>query len=100
MGTGCNSSGAGGSARGREAAGVAGPWLALVVVEASLDGVPLAQVAGDTIPFWASDDVPGVQDGDFAGMAGRGYAKVRDGRINGTGPVVRPVPLIDAEAVH
>lgn len=73
---------------------------ALVVVEASLDGVPLAQVAGDTIPFWASDDVPGVQEGDFAGMAGRGFAKVLEGRINGTGPVLRPVPFIDAEAVH
>lgn len=73
---------------------------ALVVVEASVEGVPLAQVAGDTIPFWASDDVPGVQDGDFAGMPGRGYAKVLEGRINGIGPVVRPVPFIDAEAIH
>lgn len=73
---------------------------ALVVVEAFLDGVPLAPVGGDTIPFWASDDVLGVQDGDFAGMAGRGYAKVLEGRINGAGPVVRPVPFIDAEAVH
>jgi hypothetical protein len=73
---------------------------AIAVVEAFLDGVPLVQVGGDTIPFWASDDVPGVQDGDFADMAGRGYAKVLEGRINGAGPVVRPVPFIDAEAVH
>ena len=73
---------------------------ALVVVDASLDGVSLAQVAGDTIPLWASDDVPGVQEGDFAGFPGRGYAKVLEGRINGTGPVVRPVPFIDAEAIH
>jgi hypothetical protein len=73
---------------------------ALVVVDVTLDGAPLAQVAGDTIPFWASDDVPGVQDGDFAGMPGRGYAKVLEGRINGVGPPVRPVPFIDAERVH
>lgn len=70
---------------------------AFVVVEASLDGVPLPQVAGDRVPDWASDDVPGRQPGDFGGAAGRGFAKVLEGRIDGAGDVVSPVPFIDAE---
>jgi hypothetical protein len=60
--------------------------------------VPLLQIGGPTIPFWGSDDVPGVQPGDLAGRAGRGYAKLLQGRINGTGPVVAPVLFIDAES--
>lgn len=73
---------------------------AILWITATLDGQPLAQVAGPTIPFWASDDVPGNQPGDLAGQPGKGFAKVLEGRINGQGPVVRPVLFIDAEAVH
>ncbi len=73
---------------------------AFVVVEAWLNGQPLSQIDGSTIPFWASDDVPGEQPGDYAGMPGRGFAKVLQGRINGQGPVVRPVLFIDAESVY
>jgi hypothetical protein len=70
---------------------------AILWITATLDGQPLAQVAGPTIPFWASDDVPGDQPGDLAGQPGKGFAKVLEGRINGQGPVVRPVLFIDAE---
>ena len=70
---------------------------AFLVVEASLDGVALPQVAGDRVPDWASDAVPGRQPGDFGGDAGRGYAKVLEGRIDGLGNNVSPVPFIDAE---
>jgi hypothetical protein len=73
---------------------------AILLYEATLDGQPLAQIAGPTIPFWASDDVPGEQPGDLAGRPGRGFAKVLEGRINGAGPVVRPVLFIDAEGVY
>jgi len=72
---------------------------ALLVIEASIDGVPLAQVGGPTVPFWGSDDVPGTQPGDFAGAPGKGFAKMLEGRINGQGPTVRPVLFIDAEGV-
>lgn len=76
------------------------PRNALVVVEAWLDGQVLEQIAGDILPFWASADPPVAPgNGDFAGMPGRGYAKVLEGRINGEGPIVRPVPFIDAEAL-
>jgi hypothetical protein len=73
---------------------------AILWIRASLDGVPLAQVAGPVLPSFASDDVPGDQPGDLAGQPGKMFAKVLEGRINGTGPVVRPVLFIDAEAVH
>ncbi|MGE0639529.1 MAG: IPTL-CTERM sorting domain-containing protein [Thermoanaerobaculia bacterium] len=73
---------------------------AILSIEATLDGQPLAQLSGPTIPFWGSDDVPGDQPGDLAGRPGKGFAKVLEGRINGTGPVVRPVLFIDAEAVY
>lgn len=73
---------------------------AILWITASLDGQPLAQVAGPTIPFWGSDDVPGDQPGDLAGQPGKGFAKVLEGRINGQGPVVRPVLFIDAESVY
>ncbi len=72
---------------------------AILWIEAALDGQPLAQVAGPTIPWWADDEVPGTQPGDLSGLPGKGFAKVLSGRINGQGPVVRPVLFIDAEAV-
>jgi len=72
---------------------------ALLVITAELDGGPLVQAAGPTVPFWADDEVPGRQDGDWAGFPGTGFAKVLEGRINGQGPVVRPVLFIDAEGV-
>ena len=73
---------------------------AILHVEATLDGQPLAQISGPVVPFWGSDDVPGDQPGDLAGRPGKGFAKVLEGRINGQGPVVRPVLFIDAEAVY
>jgi cytochrome c554/c'-like protein len=72
---------------------------ALLILTARYNGVDLAQVAGPTIPFWGSDDVPGNQPGDYAGYPGKGFAKVLEGRINGQGPVVRAVMFIDAEGV-
>ena len=73
---------------------------AILSITATLNGQPLAQSSGPTIPFWASDDVPGDQPGDLAGQPGKGFAKVLEGRINGQGPVVRPVLFIDAEGVY
>lgn len=73
---------------------------AILWITASVNGQPLAQASGPTIPFWASDDVPGEQPGDLAGLPGKGFAKVLEGRINGQGPVVRPVLFIDAENVY
>lgn len=72
---------------------------ALLVIEATWNGLPLEQVSGPTVPFWADDDVPGTQPGDYAGEPGKGFAKILEGRINGVGPVVRPVLFIDAEGV-
>lgn len=72
---------------------------ALLVISASRGGVPLTQAWGPSIPFWGSDDVPGQQPGDYAGQPGRGFARIMEGRINGAGPVVRPVLFIDAENV-
>jgi len=71
---------------------------AILHVDARIGGVALTQTDGPSIPFWGSDDVPGVQTGDLAGRAGKGYAKLLQGRINGTGPVVAPVLFIDAES--
>lgn len=73
---------------------------AILWISASVNGQPLIQASGPTIPFWASDDVPGEQPGDLAGQPGKGFAKVLEGRINGQGPVVRPVLFIDAESVY
>ncbi len=70
---------------------------AILVVTALWNGQPVPQVSGPVVPFWGSDDVPGDQPGDLAGMAGKGFAKVLEGRINGQGAVVRPVLFIDAE---
>lgn len=72
---------------------------ALLVITANVGGQELIQVAGPQLPFWASDDEPGQQEGDFEGFPGKGFAKVLEGRINGEGPVVRPVLFIDAENV-
>ena len=72
---------------------------AILLVSATLNGQPLTQAAGPTVPFWASDDVPGEQPGDYAGFPGKGFAKILEGRINGQGPTVRPVLFIDAEGV-
>ena len=70
---------------------------AILVVSALWNGQPVAQVSGPVVPFWGSDDVPGEQTGDLAGLPGKGFAKILEGRINGQGPVVRPVLFIDAE---
>lgn len=70
---------------------------AFVVIEARIGNTVLAQTMGSTLPFWTSDAVPGVQPGDFEGQPGKGFAKILEGRINGQGPVVRPVLFIDAE---
>jgi hypothetical protein len=72
---------------------------AILLVSAILNGQPLPQAAGPTVPFWGSDDVPGQQPGDLAGLPGKGFAKILEGRINGQGPTVRPVLFIDAEGV-
>jgi len=72
---------------------------AILLVSATLNGQPLPQAAGPTVPFWASDNVPGDQPGDYAGFPGKGFAKILQGRINGQGPTVRPVLFIDAESV-
>lgn len=73
---------------------------ALLVITAEVDGTPLAQVSGPTVPEWADDDVPGRQEGDYAGFAGKGFAKILEGRINGQGEPVWPVLFVDAEIVR
>ncbi len=70
---------------------------AILVVSALWNGQPVAQVAGPVVPFWGSDDVAGDQPGDLAGLPGKGFAKILEGRIDGQGPVLRPVLFIDAE---
>lgn len=72
---------------------------ALLVVRARRNGVVLTQLAGPVLPSWANDDISGVQPGDLGGQPGLGFAKVLEGRIDGQGPVVRPVLFVDAEAV-
>jgi hypothetical protein len=73
---------------------------AFVLVEARIGTSDLVQTAGPTLPFWLNDAVPGIQPGDYAGRPGKGFAKILEGRINGQGPIVRPVLFIDAEGVH
>jgi hypothetical protein len=73
---------------------------AFLVVTAMAEGQSLTQVSGPTIPFWASDDVPGDQPGDYGGSPGTGFAKVNEGRINGVGPIERPVLFVDAESLY
>lgn len=72
---------------------------AFLLVQASLQGQLLEQTTGDRLPFWVDDAVAGQQPGDYSGYAGRGYAKVLQGRINGQGELQKPVPFIDAESV-
>ena len=72
---------------------------AILHVEATASGQPLPLVDGPTIPYYGSAD-GGTGPDDLAGRAGRGYARVLAGRINGTGPVVSPVLFIDAESVE
>jgi hypothetical protein len=71
---------------------------AILVIEASVDGQPLAQIQGDVVPFYGSAS-GGDDEDDLAGLPGKGFARVLEGRINGQGPVVRPVLFIDAESV-
>ena len=71
---------------------------AILHVQARVDGQPLPLIAGDVIPFYGSATGGNSAD-DLAGEPGRGFARVLQGRINGTGPVVRPVLFIDAESV-
>lgn len=71
---------------------------AMLVLDVRANGVPLVQTGGPTVPWYGSDDVPGVQPGDLAGQPGKGFAKIMEGRINDQGPVVRPVLFVDAEA--
>ena len=73
---------------------------ALLVVGAAAGGAPLTQTGGPTVPWWADDEVPGVQEGDYAGQPGAGFAKILAGRINGAGEEVMPVLFIDAERVE
>ena len=40
-----------------------------------------------------------MQAGDFSGLAGKGFAKLLSGRINGVGQTVTPVLFIDAESL-
>lgn len=72
---------------------------ALLVLDVRANGQPLTQVGGPSVPWYANDDVPGVQAGDLAGLPGKGYAKILEGRINDQGPVLRPVLFIDAETL-
>lgn len=71
---------------------------ALLVIEARVGGSALGQTAGDVIPFYGSAQ-GGIGPDDLAGRPGKGFARVLEGRINGEGPVVRPVLFIDAEGV-
>lgn len=71
---------------------------ALLVIEAEVEGQHLVQTAGGVIPFYGSAD-GGDDADDLAGRPGKGFARVLEGRINGEGPVVRPVLFIDAEGV-
>jgi hypothetical protein len=73
---------------------------AILVVSASRMGAPLLQTSGSVVPFWADDDVAGQQPGDYAGQPGKGFARILQGRINDTGPTVRPVLFVDAESVY
>jgi hypothetical protein len=73
---------------------------ALLVIAATWNDQPLVQLSGPTVPFWADDNVPGQQEGDYAGEPGNGFARVLEGRINDQGPIVRPVLFIDGESVY
>lgn len=72
---------------------------AVLVIDAQVDGRSLAQVGGPVVPFYGSA-TGGSAPEDLAGRPGRGFARVLEGRINGSGPVVAPVLFIDAESVQ
>ncbi len=71
----------------------------LLVLDTEVDGTAATQVAGPIVPDWANDDVEGLQEGDYGGRPGQGYAKISEGRINGQGETVSPVLFVDAERV-
>lgn len=71
---------------------------AVLVIEARVNGQQLNQISGPVIPFYGSSE-GGNEPEDVAGLPGRGYARVLQGRINGQGPVEFPVLFIDAESV-
>jgi hypothetical protein len=73
---------------------------ALLVVQATSAGAGLSQLDGPTVPWWADDEVDGVQEGDYSGQPGLGFAKILAGRINGSGAETMPVLFIDAERVE
>lgn len=72
---------------------------AMLVIEARAGGAALPLLDGPTVPFYGSA-TGGIAPEDLAGRPGRGYARVLEGRINGTGAVRFPVLFIDAEAVQ
>jgi hypothetical protein len=72
---------------------------ALLVLTLRRNGVALSQSSGPVLPWWADDNIAGVQSGDLAGQPGLGFAKVLQGRIGGQGATQRPVLFIDAESV-
>ena len=72
---------------------------AVLVIEARVGGQSLTQVAGPVVPFYGSAEGSNEPE-DVAGLPGRGYARVLEGRINGQGPVEFPVLFIDAENVQ
>ncbi|PKL95553.1 MAG: hypothetical protein CVV18_05110 [Gammaproteobacteria bacterium HGW-Gammaproteobacteria-8] len=72
---------------------------ALLVIEARAGGTPLPLLDGPTVPFYGSAS-GGSAPEDLAGLPGRGYARVLEGRINGTGPTRFPVLFIDAETIQ
>jgi len=72
---------------------------AVLVVEARVGGTALPLLEGPTVPFFGSAN-GGTSPEDVAGLPGRGYARVLEGRINGSGPVRFPVLFIDAGSVQ
>ncbi len=70
---------------------------AILLVEATHLNTPLLQFGGPTVPWWADDDEPGIQEGDLAGAPGIGFAKVLGGEVQGE--VTEPVLFFDADYV-
>ena len=72
---------------------------AVLVVEARVDGQPLAQVGGPVVPFYGSA-AGGTTPEDLAGRPGRGFARVLEGRINGSGPMEYRADSHDFQAAN
>ncbi|MEM1080101.1 MAG: multiheme c-type cytochrome [Pseudomonadota bacterium] len=72
---------------------------AVLVIDVLVDGQRLQQTDGPMVPFYGSAAGSNEPD-DVAGLPGRGYARVLEGRINGQGPIEFPVLFIDAESVR